>query len=228
MLTGYTDPSGATSVTRDLPGRVSQVKYPGNRTLGYTWDPVGNLNTVTYADNTQALYSYDAENRITSLKDPKNDITVFTYDSNGNLLSRLLPNGEETCYIYDELNRVVAQTEGDYAITYAYDSMGNRVEENRETSGRFMFGRDKRPVIGAFAYEYDEINRLVKVNHPNFGMINYEYDSLGNMVREIGSGWEITYGYNGFNQLLQRQDNRTTTDYNYNNRGNLVLTIQYR
>ena len=52
---------------------------------------------------------------------PKNDITAFSYDPNGNLLSRLLPNGEETCYSYDELNRVLAQTEGDYTIRYAYD-----------------------------------------------------------------------------------------------------------
>ena len=225
-MSGFSGPSGVTNVAYDLLGRVTGVTYPDSRTLGYDWDGAGNLTTLTYADSTQALYDYDAENRISSVTDPNGGVTAFTYDPEGNLLSRLLPSEELTTYVYDALDRVTSQSEGHYTISYAYDPQGNRVEENREVSGRFLFDRDKRPVVGAFRYDYDALNRLVEVSDPHFGVTGYTYDSLGNLLQENGSGGSVQYTYNEYNQLLTREDSRKTTDYAYDNRGNLVHTME--
>ena len=46
-LAGYTDPLGATTQEFDADGRLAKITYPGNRWLGYTYDPAGRRALMT-------------------------------------------------------------------------------------------------------------------------------------------------------------------------------------
>ena len=113
----------------------------------YTWDPLGNLLTVSQnaqsgAGTTQSrTYLYDGLGRMTQENNPElyGAAVAYKYDSdstcgtsNGDLVKRtdpLQPVNDVTCYGYDTLHRVTAVTypSGSYsAVTpakhYVYDS----------------------------------------------------------------------------------------------------------
>src|ERR1700758_4859268 len=75
-------PTGITSSTglnvpfvRDTQGRITQITDPLNNVYQYSYDPNGNLTTVTYPAvasppvPTYAIYGYDATHLLTSEKD---------------------------------------------------------------------------------------------------------------------------------------------------------------
>jgi len=107
----------------------------------YTYDPLGNLLTVT--QNAQAaagsqqsrLYQYDLMSRLTSEANAENGTTSYTRDtdstcgtSKGDLVKRVDALGNVTCYSYDARHRAlsIAYPQGPYTSTtskyFVYDS----------------------------------------------------------------------------------------------------------
>jgi len=62
------DNTGTTVYTYDDVGRLTQVAYPGNKTVGYEYDAAGNRMKLTYPDSTYITYEYDVLNRLTKIK----------------------------------------------------------------------------------------------------------------------------------------------------------------
>jgi YD repeat-containing protein len=95
-------------------------------TTTYTYDPTGNLSTITHANNTKEHYNYDDLNRLTSLihKKSSDDTTLASFSYT------LSPIGERTkieeltrttSYSYDDLSRVLTEEitdskNGDYQV----------------------------------------------------------------------------------------------------------------
>ncbi len=89
----------------------------------YTYDPLGNLLTVTQNAQPGAIggqqnrtYTFDEISRLTSETNPESGTTTYTYDSintgncsatsAGDLAMKLDAVGNGTCYVYDALHRV--------------------------------------------------------------------------------------------------------------------------
>lgn len=91
----------------------------------YTYDPVGNLLTVTDPDSALTM-TYDQANRLltTSTAGSSNQPSVtltYTYDKNGNRLTGVDPAGANT-FAYDGLSRRTAMTlPNGTQTTYTYD-----------------------------------------------------------------------------------------------------------
>ena len=96
----------------------------GNRTIGYSYDPVGNRLTKT--DNgVSTEYSYDDNDRLLTESG-----YAYTYDNNGNMLSKT-GNGEQWQLAYNALNQVtranISGPQGSSIIDYTYDHDGIRI-----------------------------------------------------------------------------------------------------
>ena len=96
----------------------------GNRTISYTYDPVG--NRLAKDDNGVVTeYVYDDNDRLLT----ENEY-AYTYDDNGNLLTKI-GNGEEWQLTYNALNHVehadISTSQGTSSLAYTYDHDGIRI-----------------------------------------------------------------------------------------------------
>ncbi|HLG76689.1 MAG TPA: RHS repeat-associated core domain-containing protein, partial [Ktedonobacteraceae bacterium] len=121
----YTDGLGRTRYTQVFSGTASP--YTVVRTVGTTYDPVGNTLSVVTSDSSgsaQATYSatYDGLKRLTGFNDsdlgscantpmpadcsgPTDTAWKYTYDADGNILSQTDPRNQSIYTSYDALDR---------------------------------------------------------------------------------------------------------------------------
>ncbi|OIO98825.1 MAG: hypothetical protein AUK03_00580 [Anaerolineae bacterium CG2_30_64_16] len=103
-----------------------------------------------------------------------------------------------TSYTYDDLDRLTGVTypHGEQ-VTYAYDTVGNRVAMTSTVGGTTL-------------YSYDAANRLLTA-----GGAPVTWDANGNMTGLGGT----TYGYDAANRLTQVVTGTTSVQYTYNGDG---------
>ncbi|MHB0960422.1 MAG: putative Ig domain-containing protein [Pirellulaceae bacterium] len=102
----------------------------GNRTIDYTYDPVG--NRLTRDDTAEGVtdYTYDDNDRLLT-ETLAAEITQYTYDGNGNTHSKISA-ADRVFYDWDFENRLIAaDTDGDgtWDVTNQYDADGIRVSQ---------------------------------------------------------------------------------------------------
>ena len=126
---------------------TSQIEDPNLHFTYQTFDPNGNLATVTDPLNRTTVQVWDSLNDLRTRTDGNNVTTTYTYDSNGNLTSASTPLLSSSgtiatqqvtsyCYYNDATCGAPAGGAGDlYAMTdpdgnawtYTYDASGDRV-----------------------------------------------------------------------------------------------------
>src|SRR5260370_42219182 len=102
-------PSG--SMKRATNAERSVCTLPRPRT--FTYDPNGNLLTVTDTRHKITSYTYDAMNRLLTLTDPLSHVETLEYDKLGNITKRTDRKGQVTQYQYDSANRLKLTTFND-------------------------------------------------------------------------------------------------------------------
>ena len=173
-----TDGSGLTTYSYNSRDLLLTVAH-GTHTYSYTYDPDGNVTSVTYPDDTTTAYSYNKDERVATLSAGAVSATL-AYNVDGELTSVVLPsaNGYTESIAYDPAGRVASVADSDAASTlttyaYTYDKDGNptTIMANGETD----------------TYTYDARNRLTKVCYGIScanGSISYAYDANGNRISE--------------------------------------------
>jgi RHS repeat-associated protein len=184
------------------------------RSWGYTYDPAGNLLTVTDPTDRVTKYAYDKLNRRTATKDgfgtPLARTSFVGYDAAGRVSSTTDARGKTTGYGYDPAGRLTTVTNPlNQVTTYGYDPAGNRTSEVSPA--------------GQTVYTYDAANRLTKVKNPvTLEESEYGYDDNGNRTSvKNPRGYTTTYAYDRLNRLKTTTDalNGVTT-YGYDAGGN--------
>ncbi|QFZ18426.1 RHS repeat-associated core domain-containing protein [Saccharothrix syringae] len=114
-------PTGETPETRilDADGNVVELRqYKGEAPTGdydrttYTYDPEGQLLSVTDPAGNVWRYTYDVRGRKTSSLDPDRGLTEYTYDEAGQLTSAKDARGVTLASTYDDLGRQTGLYEG--------------------------------------------------------------------------------------------------------------------
>ncbi|MEM1058611.1 MAG: putative Ig domain-containing protein [Verrucomicrobiota bacterium] len=133
------DPNGArTTYGYDQRDRLLNVAYsaaPGgtldpavNSSRAYTYDDVGNLETVTEpgkGGTADVVYRYDNLNRVIE-ETSGGETHLYEYDLAGNRTEVTYGNtGRQVVSTYDALNRLESMTEGARLTEYGYDLNGN-------------------------------------------------------------------------------------------------------
>ena len=201
----------------------------------YTYDELSRRTLVTLQNDANAVYTYDLANRLTaldnSLPDPNNAVVTFdySYDNVGNRLSMTVDGNDLHSYDYDDIYQL---TDVDYPAgagadtAYAYDKVHNRTSTddgdvvsytandlNQYTAvGAASLAYDNNGNLtddGAFDYEYDIFNRLIRVEENSITIAEYGYDYAGKRIVKNVGGAVTKYAYDG-DQVIAEYDGSDT------------------
>lgn len=86
--------------------RVTQITYPGNKTLQFSYDNASNRTSMTYPDSTQASYEYNEVNSIDRVIDVSGNIFTLAYNALRQPEALSYPNDIGKVNTYDDLSRL--------------------------------------------------------------------------------------------------------------------------
>ncbi len=181
----------------------------GANNTAYTYDPVGNLQTLNYPNNVSNLWQYDSLNRLTNLVASNSTALASFYYKLGptgnrtNLSETIGSTNRNFAWGYDNLYRLTseittASTSTD-TLNYGYDYVGNRLTRANGgfslTNQTFTFNSNdwlngdsydsdgNTTGSSGVTYQYDYANRLT-----NNGSVYIIYDADGNRIsKKVGS-----------------------------------------
>ncbi len=171
-VTGWTFGNGRTmkrTLNQNYQPNTIQDSAVGGLSMGYEFDPVGNLSklrTALQADPPLATYGYDALNRLSDVRDGPTGTVLehYGYDATGNRLSVTVA-GTLTSYTYPTTNHRVSQVG---TVTRTYDADGNTTQ------------------IGGTArqFVYNDANRMSQIKAGTTLKMTYLYNGKGEQVRK--------------------------------------------
>ncbi len=194
----YNGSSQISSIREQIVNGVAQYTY--------AYDKVGRLVSATHAVK-------DANNNYVT-----DQVNSFSYDQFGNMLTNQLQYpgnpGQDSQITYDvnaSNNRLIGYTDGQDAITTAYDATGNLLAE------------------GARSYAWDGAGRMTSVTGTDWGV--YRYDALGRRVKktytyQVQSGTvsgNIISIYGAGNALISDYRTETTPSGSYDARTDYIV-----
>ncbi|MGW2256173.1 DUF6531 domain-containing protein [Kitasatospora sp. NPDC001660] len=218
--TGADPAAFTTTFTYDTADRVTSVKGPRGDLTSMTYDPAGNLATVTDAVKAVTKYDYDNANRPTTVTDPAGRQTIQTYNPVGDVDSRTDPAGK-TSYSYDKARHLQTvtpprgnapgATASSFTWTYGYDKAGRRTTVTD-------------PLGNTTKTDYDALNRPTTVTDPLSHSRSVDYDSAGNVTSVRNDLWQrTTFGYDPANRLTSVTTPLSeTTNFAFDTDGNLT------
>lgn len=225
--------------------------------ITYIYDAEDKITGIRYAlvegDGVEGLnFVYDNNRWLTKVQavlkgdDTEKTVREYTYDIQGKVSeTKEYPdfvNGGTTCitksYTYNTLDQVTSMiykngSEIQESYAYKYDKNGNIIEKT-EINNTPTAENDK--VNETKKYTYDTLGRLTKTvitDHLDSDAeqtISYEYDKVGNRTKKTQGSTEVSYTYNGLDQLLKAETTRGgatagTSTYTYDANGNQTKEI---
>jgi len=230
-------------ISYDSHGRMQTIVYPGNTSITYGYDAVGNVNQLTLNRN----------GLITEL------ISNVTYQAFGPLKALTLGNGLTKSIDRDLASRIIAINDPVYDAAFSYDANGNILYQSRNV-GDLDTGYDALDKLttatgplDSYAYSYDRnANRLT--DSLNGTSTNYDYEADSNRLTQTGldpvildangnttqlrsmtldyspdnrliAANDSTYGYNGIGERVLKTTASKTTVYHYGLQGQLMAEL---
>ncbi len=210
------------------------------RETDYTYDPVGNILSVTNLAKTSAAattrFAYDPTfSQLTSITDPLNHATTHQLDSTtANLTAIIDALGHQTSYTYFANGQPKSATDAlGNTVQFAYDSgdlvsitdaMSNVTSMFTDGAGRTVSRTD--PLGNTTMIAYDALNQVTQVTDPKGGVTTFTYDSNGNRLSLTDALNHTTnWTYDNMDRMATRTDPLLRQQsYAYDLNGNLVST----
>lgn len=240
------DPLGSEeSYIYDMAGRMIEKQDRDGYVTKVTYDALGNVTGLKYADEKEVLFSYDALSHLKEMRD-WNGVTSIVSDAMGRTISvtddlgksiqyewnsvgqkarMAYPDGNEVTYQYNENGLLDCLVTKDGQTKYVYDTMG-KIKKKSLPNGILT------------QYQYNSIGKLEEICHMGKDFqerYHYIYDAVGNKIeaRKIRNGIEEdsgTYGYryDARNQLVGvLKDGEIKREYGYDSFGNRIYKKDY-
>ena len=221
-LTNYFDPLGhRTDFVRDTAGRVLYQTNANQEVLRFTYNPKGQLLTLTDGKNQTTTWHYNQYARVTNKVDAAStEIFRYQYDPAGRLTNRWTVAKGNTGYGYDALGNLLSINYPLSTINYSYDSL------NRLTN--MVDG------LGTTAFSWTDGDQLAAEDGPwSADTVSYAYNNrLRNslsLAQPYASAWTQIYGYDEFGRLTNTTSAAGVFAYNYQGSGafDLVYSLMY-
>lgn len=241
-----TDARGTTRHAHDARGRLRRVDNPDGSWIVYGHDAAGN-RTLLSTPAGDIGYTYDALNRLETVTDWSGRVTRYTYDAVGSVARVDHANGAVETYQHDALDRLVRHelvaSDGRVLARHEYevDADGLRLAVTERSGRRVEYG-------------YDALHRLVRETILEPGepprTIEHAYDAVGNRVSRVDtlgggatsayddndrllSDGDATYFHDDAGRLIRREDAGGVTSYAWDGFDRLVAvglpdgTVEY-
>jgi RHS repeat-associated protein len=181
-----------------------------------SYDPNGNVVSVTDPNGSQTINTYDALNRLTASQDAQGIIVGFGYDAVGNRTRVTDGNHHDTTFTFDGLNRVTSETDHtSHATVFEYNQV-NRIARTDAIGRRTT-------------YDYDLRNRLIGESYAGRSQDDrsYTYDDSDNLlsVDEAGTERDVGYTYDAAARLSSETCQGLTHQYGYDLAGNMTHVV---
>ena len=183
-----------TTYNHDIRNRVQSIVKTGGEithTIGFTYDPSGNLREFTDAKGFKDTYTYYNNRNLLYQKSLGNGLTTFTYQYNANGQLYIFKDGENKPY------------------TYHYDGHGRLLEIVDPLQDKVRYGFDSNSNIASVEGIDKNNSTLLKVV--------YEYNNVNQMTHqkvEKSDGFNVTeFGYTdaGFLASIKNPNQHTYT-----------------
>ncbi|MEO2779139.1 hypothetical protein ABHB54_24005, partial [Flavonifractor plautii] len=211
----------------DARGRITGIVDGNGSETKYLLDEWGRITGVVKADGSTERYAYNFAGDMVSSTDGEGHTTQYEYNRMGKISAIVDPTGERETYHYDGQGRLIRRT----------DRNGVTVELGYNLYGAPLFKKEKDGAQGDFyeytpegllkcaisagmryAYEYDEMGRMIRKSASGRTLLALEYDKNGNKVRQIDVTGKLTgFDYDPMGQLLRlTDDGQELAVYTYN------------
>jgi RHS repeat-associated protein len=230
------DPDIVTSYTYAPHGSLATTTDPLHHVTANTYDALGRLVKITYADGLSKQYKYDAAGNQTAVIDENGHETDTAYDAMNRPLSVTDPLGNKIQYAYDAAGNLISETDARGNKTqYSYDAMGRRIKTIDALGGETDQAYDQNgnvisttdPLGHTTQYQYDARNRLVTTIDANGAATRYTYDDNGDttsITDAVGNTTQFAYDQRG--RLIRLTDPLgKTIQYQYDGANNLIDKI---
>ena len=232
---GCTNGIGRLCAAHDSNGMVAYAYSPGGLIvhqhsgiasvgydIGFGYDAMNRLTSMTYPGNVTVYYGYDKENRLSKASISINGIGHWLvsdtrYKPFGGVETRSLGNGVWEDYQYDQSERVTGKglSHGLQSWGLAYNEANEIVQLNRGVFGP------------SYQLGYDAMSRLTSANSANDANV-WAYDATGNREAATFNGGVSDYvpegGSNRLTQITFASNPTQPIDYIDDARGNRVMT----
>lgn len=204
-LASVTDLSGTAHMSYDSRGNsrwtVKRIRDPKANVLvsyktAFDYDLMGRITDIYYPDNDHVEYTYNEGSLVEAIGGGPGGQVIFSgvdYEPTGQLKAVSFGNGIITSYDYDSRRRldslITRAAGGSEFINYAYqyDPVSNikSIIDKRP----YSYIPKTSPRRNTQVFRYDDLYRLKQVRYArhddlqgNFGQIDYAYDAIGNML----------------------------------------------
>lgn len=202
--------------------RITFTLY-GTEIVFYTYDPAGNVKTITYGGDKTVTYTYDKDNLLLSVSDWNGNTTSYTYRADATLKTITYPNNITTTYGYDALSRVnsiltlKAPNDTIYYADFTLDELGNHIALTEINSANGLIELTALEQINT----YDDENRIISstgnsgINHDDNGniLINNGIVHTFDTKNKLTSRGSTTYETDGLGHRRSKNENGTITNY---------------
>jgi len=224
-------PSGrSVSYERDVSGKIERVSTTLNSETRVLLDnisylpfgPVASVETsgsiarsvydesyrtiiTNPSSETERNYEYDAGGNLTSIwcnNDPSRD-SDYTYDGLNRLIEASGLYGTIE-YGYDNVGNRISKTEREDVSTYTYEAGTNRLRSIDGTENMFFDydAKGNTTIRDGLNFQYDQRNRLKRVEKEESVLAEYAYNALGERVLKDVNGMKTIYHYDLSGNLI--------------------------
>ena len=214
---------GVTAYAYDGMDRLLTATNALGNTTTYEYNDLGKFGTISFSDERGAKsaqvdalgrrieWQVDGLNRPVVQTRPDGSQEQMAYDGNGNIVSYTDYNGDETTRRYNAFDQLMEESFSD-GSTRTYEYAGEKISRVIDSKGTTN-------------YQYDNRDRLLRVDYPSGEFVTYTYDAMGNKTQMATAQGTTDYTYDSLNRLVTVVDSTIgTTTYQYNPVGKVIRT----
>jgi RHS repeat-associated protein len=213
-------------------GSLRELTYPDGKKLGYTYNAMGNRQTVTTPFGDMIGYEYTALQQLDKIKWNHVEQADYSYNDGNELEEVVQANGliSQYNYVNGHMTNLTHKLHGQEveAYEYAYDINGNLEARSVEIGvvvkqDQFTYDSMNRIQTSSQfneTYTYDNRGNRLTLAFENGLLLpegaSYEYDVWNRLTKVTKQdGHEVQYRYNGDNLMVERMESGVTTRYYY-------------
>ena len=214
-LTQITEPNSVTAYAYDIQGRLTTETRTINGVpyvTAYAYDSAGRMTGMTYPSGRTVNYTLDALGRVQSVATTKDSetqtvVSNVAYRPFGPSSGHTFGNGQTYTRGFDTDGRIASYTLATQSIAVGFDP-ASRITSLTDTGNP----------ANANTYGYDTLDRLTSFVGPSANQA-FTFDPVGNRLTKTTGANTDTYAYSGTSNRLSTISGSTNRTYSYDANG---------